>query len=95
MHITIRSRKMTSGSVDELMRKLDQGFMPIVSQAPGYVAYYCIDSGDGVVSAISIFDDESTAEASNRLAESWVRENLGPVVPGPAEVISGTVMVPS
>jgi hypothetical protein len=86
---------MTSGSVDELMRKLDGGFMPIISQAPGYVAYYVIDSGDGVVSAVSIFDDEATAEASSRLAESWVRENLGAMVPGPADVISGEVMVPS
>ena len=86
---------MTSGAVDELMRKLDEGFMPIISEAPGYVAYYVIDSGDGVVSAVSIFDDEATGAASNRLAESWVRENLGSVVPGPAEVISGRVMVPS
>ena len=86
---------MTSGAVDELMRKLDEGFMPIISQAPGYVAYYVVDSGDGLVSAVSIFDDEATAEASNRLAEGWVRENLGSMVPGPAEVISGRVMVPS
>ena len=95
MHITIRSRRMTSGSVDELMRKLAQGFMPLISAAPGYVAYYVIDSGDGMVSAISIFEDEATALASNQLAESWVRENLGPMVPGPVEVISGRVLVPS
>ena len=86
---------MASGSVGELMRRLDEGLMPVISAAPGYVAYYVIDSGDGVVSAVSIFDDEATAQASNRLAESWVRENLGPMVPGPAEVISGRVMVPS
>ena len=94
MHITVRSRRITSGAVDELMRKLDEGFMPIISEAAGYVAYYVIDSGDGVVSAVSIFDDEATAAASNRLAETWVRENLRPMVPAPAEVISGRVMVP-
>ena len=27
-------------------------------------------------------------------AETWVRENLRPMVPAPAEVISGRVMVP-
>ena len=70
MHITIRSRRMTSGSVDELMRKLAQGFMPLISAAPGYVTYYVIDSGDGMVSAISIFEDEATALASNQLAEA-------------------------
>ena len=95
MYITIRSRRVTSGSVDELMRKLDQGFMPLISAASGYVAYYVIDSGDGMVSAISIFEDEATALASNQLAENWVRENLGPMVPGLAEVISGRVLVPN
>ena len=95
MHITIRNRRMTSGSVDELMRKLDEGFMPLISAALGYVAYYVIDSGDGMVSAISIFEDEATALASNQLAEGWVREKLGPMVPGPVEVVSGRVLVPS
>jgi len=95
LHITIRSRTVTSGSVEELMSKLDEQFMPIIKAAPGFDAYYVIDAGNGVVSAVSIFEDEATAAASNRLAEDWVRENLGPQVPGTAEVISGEVKVPS
>ena len=95
MYVTIRSRRMVSGSVDELMRKIDEGLVPIVRAAPGYVAYYAIDSGGGVVSAVSVFEDETTAKASNRLAERWIRENLNPMVPGEPQVISGRVMAPS
>ena len=94
MIITIRSRKLISGSADLLMQKLDEELVPIISKQPGYIAYYVIDSGNDVVTAISIFKDASTSEASNKLAESWVKQNLGPMVPGAPEVISGPVVVP-
>ena len=86
---------MVSGSVDELMRKLDEGLVPIIRAAPGYVAYYAIDSGDGVVSAVSVFEDEAAAVAANRLTERWIQDNLGSMVPGEPQVISGRVMAPS
>ncbi|HBR64848.1 MAG TPA: antibiotic biosynthesis monooxygenase, partial [Dehalococcoidia bacterium] len=47
MVITIRTRKMVSGSVNSLMKTIDDGFMPIISEEPGYIAYYVVDSGDG------------------------------------------------
>ena len=86
---------MISGSVDDLMHKLDKEFIPIINKEPGYIAYYVIDSGNGAVTAISIFADKTTSQVSNQLAEDWVAENLSPMVPGKADVISGTVMVPS
>lgn len=95
MVITIRSRKMVSGSVNSLMKTIDEGFIPIISKEPGYIAYYVIDSGEGLVTAISIFEDLETSQKSNQLAQSWISEHLGDLVPGKAEVISGPVMVPS
>ena len=95
MIITIRSRKLISGSDDLPMQKFDEEFVPIISKQPGYIAYYVIDSGNAVVTAISIFKDAFTSEASNKLAESWVKQNLGPMVPGAPEVISGPVVVPT
>ncbi|MCH2318723.1 MAG: antibiotic biosynthesis monooxygenase [SAR202 cluster bacterium] len=95
MVITIRSREMVSGSVATLMKTIDDGFMPIISNQPGYIAYYVIDAGDGLVTAVSIFEDEKTSDSSNELAQRWISEHLGDVVPGKAQVISGTVMVPA
>ena len=95
MVITIRSREMVSGSVATLMKTIDDGFMPIISNQPGYIAYYVIDAGDGLVTAVSIFEDEKTSDTSNELAQRWIYEHLGDVVPGKAQVISGTVMVPA
>ena len=95
MVITIRSRKMVSGSVNSLMKTINDGFMPIISKEPGYIAYYVVDSGDGLVTAVSIFEDEETSDKSNNLAQEWTSKHLGDLVPGKAQVISGPVMVPS
>lgn len=94
MYITIRSRKMAVGSIKELMTTLESGLLPLIKNCPGYIGYYLIDSGDSVVSAISLFDDQSTAEDSNEVAENWVRDNLNRLVPNPATIISGQVIVP-
>ena len=95
MVITIRSRTMNPGCVDSIMLKLNHGFVPIIKKQKGYVSYYVIDSGNDVVTAISVFENEATSHASNKLAEAWVKENLGPLVPGSADIISGPVRVPS
>ena len=47
------------------------------------------------MTAVSIFEDEKTSDSSNELAQRWISEHLGDVVPGKAQVISGTVMVPA
>ena len=92
--ITIRSREMVSGSVNSLMKTIKE-VMPVMSEEPGYIAYYVVDSGDGLVTAVSIFEDEETSAKSNNLAQEWISKHLGDLVPGKAQVISGPVMVPS
>jgi hypothetical protein len=50
--------------------------VPLISQHPGFISYYLVDSGGGVVSAISVFLNEADAEESNKRAADWVRQNL-------------------
>ena len=33
--------------VDEVIRRVEEGFVPILSGTPGFIAYYAIDQGDG------------------------------------------------
>ena len=93
MYVSVRRYKMEPGSVDELMRRVEEGFVPIVSKGPGFVAYYALDAGDGVVASISVFEDQAGAEESNRMAADWVRENLASLLPNPPEVTAGEVRV--
>lgn len=93
MYASVRRYKMEPGSVEELMRRVEEGFVPIISKGPGFVAYYALDAGDGVVASISVFEDQAGAEESNRMAADWVKENLASLLPNPPEVTAGEVMV--
>jgi hypothetical protein len=76
----------------EAGRQVDEGFIPIISEVPGFVAYYWIDAGDGVMISTSVFEDQSGVEESNRRAAEWVRENLASLLPNPPQITAGEVV---
>jgi hypothetical protein len=84
---------MDPGSVDELMRRVKEGFVPIISQGTGFMAYYAINAGDGVVASISVFETQAGAEESNRMAADWVKQNLASLLPTPPEITAGEMGV--
>lgn len=81
------------GSVDEIMRLVDEGFSNIISQAPGFIAYYALDAGNGVIASISVFEDQAGADESNNLAADWVGENLAAYIQTPPQTTAGDVLV--
>jgi hypothetical protein len=93
MYASIRKYKTNPGAVDELSRRVEQGFVPLVSRAPGFVAYYVVDAGNDVVASVSIFQNQAGAEESNRLAATWVRDNIASLFSGPPEITAGEVRV--
>ncbi len=90
MYIAIRRYETTSA--EEVARRVQEGFVPIVRQSPGYIAYYAIDAGAGVVASISVFETQVQADDSTRLAAAWVRQYLFELLAGPPELISGQVI---
>ncbi len=92
MYIAIRRYQlMGSGSADEVLQRATEGFIPIIKDAPGFLAYYAVDGGGGTVASVSIFEHRAGAEESNRMAADWVRENLASMLPNPPETIEGEV----
>lgn len=76
-------------NVDEVIRVVQEGFVPIISSSPGYIAYYAVDAGDGVVASISVFENQAGMEASNRKAADWVKANLASLLPGAPQITAG------
>jgi hypothetical protein len=70
-----------------------EGFVPIISELPGFVAHYTLDAGDGVMVGISVFEHKAAEEESTFLAGEFVEEQLAPLMPNPPQVTAGEVVV--
>ena len=93
MYAAIRQGKAKTGVAEELARRIKEGAIPIISDVPGFKAYYVVYAPDDTVTAISIFDDFAGAEESNRRGLEWIEQNLMPLLVGPATAVAGTVIV--
>ncbi|MCL6498965.1 MAG: hypothetical protein K6U07_02905 [Firmicutes bacterium] len=90
MYAVIRRYQFDPKSSPEIRRQITQGFLPLLRQTPGFVAYYWLDTGDGVGASLSIFEAKAGAEESVRLAAGYVQQHLAGLL-GTPEVIQGEV----
>ena len=93
MYASARHYTMGAGSLDALMHRVDTEFAPAISQEPGFVGYFMLDTGDATVETVSIFRDRASAEQSNELAADYVRENLGEFELTRTAISGGEVLV--
>ncbi len=92
MYAAIRRYHTDPDSVDEIARRVNEEFVDIISDMPGFVAYFALNAGQGEVGSVSVFEDQQSAEESNRVAEEWVNENLGELLPTPPDFAAGEVV---
>jgi hypothetical protein len=90
MHISIRRYK--TDSAPAVARLVNEQFVALIDKIPGFLAYYLIDTTEGVLASVSIFETKEGAEESNRVAAGWVKEGLS-VLLGQAEITAGQVVV--
>ncbi len=90
MYAIIRRYKTSSSK--EVTSRIKKEFVPVISTATGFLAYYVVDEGYGSQLSISIFEDQEAAELSNKSAADWVREHPT-LLPEPPDIISGEVTV--
>ena len=91
MYATVRRYEGVTDP-SEAGRRVNEGFVPLISQVPGFVAYYWVDAGGGVMISTSVFQDQSGAEESNKRAADYVRENLASLLPMSPQITAGEVV---
>jgi hypothetical protein len=91
MYVTVRRYDGVSDP-QKVAQVVDEGFIPIISAMPGFVAYYFGDTGDGVMVSTSVFEHKDAEEQSNFRAGQFVAENLAPLLPNPPQVSAGEVV---
>jgi hypothetical protein len=90
MYVSIRQYR--SDDVQEVARRAQEGFVPIVREVPGFSAYYIVDGGDGAFTTITVAEDKAGVDASVDQASEWVRENAAELVEGAPTVSNGEVV---
>lgn len=93
MHIAIRQYHVNPRNVEEITRQVQEGFLPLLQQAPGFVEYYWVNAGNGRLVSVGIFQDQASAEESTRIAADYVRQFLSQLVRNPPEVIEGEILI--
>ena len=80
---------------DEAAKRVSDDFVPLIRDHKGFVAYYWMDSGNGVMFSTSVFEDQADEEDSNRMAADWVKANIAELLPNPPEITAGRVVAQS
>ena len=93
MFASIRKYKVRRGMVEELARRVKEGFVPLMRGMQGWKGYYLLDGGPDVLITISIFDNADEALASNTIATDWVRDNVLEFTKGMPEILVGDALV--
>ena len=94
MYAGIRQAKAKSGMAEELTRRIKEGAIPLISDVPGFQAYYVIYAPDDTVTAVSISDNYAAAQESNKRALAWIETELAPLLAGPATAVAGPAIRP-
>lgn len=93
MFASIRTYRFSSGSMDELMHRVDRDFADALGQEPGFVGYQAIATGDRTVMSVSVFRTRENAERSTEIAAQWVAEELAEFGVERMGAMTGQVMV--
>jgi heme-degrading monooxygenase HmoA len=93
MYASIRKYYIIPGTAEEFLRRVQGGFVPLISQVSGFRAYYVLQVRDDQVISISLFDSQAGAEESVRRAADWVAKNISAFMQGLPEIMVGHVRI--
>jgi hypothetical protein len=90
---SIRRYRLLRGSMEEVMRRVDEGFAEEIGRRPGFVAYEFMNCRGGEILTLSVFRDADQAEASRELAQQWTEENLQDLEFSRLDALVGEILV--
>lgn len=93
MFASIRRYRLTRGSMDDLVRRVDETFAEDIARQPGFVSYEFMDCDDGEITTISVFETSDQAEASREIAQRWTEDNLGDMDFTRMDALRGEILV--
>jgi hypothetical protein len=97
MHATIRRYEgIDKTRMNEIVGKVNETFVPQVRELPGFAGYFLIETDNGVVSSLSLFERSEQAVESTKLVTKWISdENFSRAIPNAPKITSGEVVAHS
>ena len=97
MHATIRRYEGVDATrVNEVTGKVKETLVPQLGNLPGFVGYYLIEAGNGVLSSLGLFETSEQAGESTKVVSEWIAdENLNTAIPNEPKITSGKVVAQS
>jgi len=90
-YVAVRVHHSTEGNTGlEILPQITNDFLPIVSALPGFLGYLWFPVAGGFV-AVTLYDSEASAIASNDAATAWT-PNVAGYTDGNPDVINATVI---
>jgi hypothetical protein len=91
VHASVRRYRVRD--IDALVSKVEDEFVEQVKEIDGFVGYYVIDGGDGMVASVTVGETADAVAESTKRAGAWVRDSAADLVDGAPEVTVGEVRV--
>ncbi len=93
MYATVRRAKFRPGSVEEVVQRVNNTFVPPLATMAGFVNFYLVRLEDDTVSTLSTFETQSEAEEANTFFADWAKRELASFLQGPPEIAVGEVAI--
>ena len=91
MYAVIRKYQFDERNGEEVDRKVREVFVPLLKKAPGFVAYYWLDTGAGTGASLTVFQDKAGAEKSVHIAADFVQQHFVGMSLSSPEITQGEV----
>jgi hypothetical protein len=80
-------------SIDDLKRRIDEGFLPAIQDVRGFHCYYAVNVGNKELVTVSIFEDKTGATESTRRAADFIKKDPLKDQLGSPEILEGELLV--
>ena len=93
MHGVLSHYTLKPKDVDEVVRRIAEGGVPIIKAIPGFASYGILDAGGGKLVTYSVYESKMGTDESTKRAATWVKEHIASLLPTPPHVLDGEVRV--
>lgn len=85
-------RYPSTENIDQLQQTLNNGYLPLISQRPGFVQYLVVRGEQDTLVSITVFDNQENQQAAADAEADWIAQNLANLLESPTETIDGDVI---